>query len=769
MTTKLDASMVKNLPSGGGVSFRQVFKSGTDYPVGSTQLTLSQSPSSSDSVLVFFDAFMQQSTEYSVAGSTITFNEVIPSQIEQVEVIYSTMSVSDNENASVTRYGAIGDGTTLNDSFFSQAELENDVIYVPQGTFRLSSTILLDGAKYYWGPGVLKFDKAEWWRRGGSAGGAATERYTLFYEFENQSDVHVTFDDIEQTIISWPLPYTFEVNAPAAGVQVKIWAVNGLYRLGPVPSSPRSFNMFTSNGHKVTFNHPDPSVTPRPYDNINFGSQAGIALTTGNGNIAIGPRALRSNQNGDSNIMIGGQGLYRAVSPQRNTLIGVVSGELATTAIDNTSVGFVSLGKMYNGTGCTAVGSYALGESGDTNFATALGHRALGNGGETDNYGSIAIGAFAADFNQAPYNIAVGYRALNGENGAVTGSLNVILGHNSMRGASSGSKNVTVGHDSFRLATTATENVAIGFEAIHDNVGTNELVGVGSQSLRSNTTGPRNTGVGYSTLKANQVGGDNTAIGWNALVASTGNGNTAVGSRSQENNSSGINNSTVGFESGRFITTASGCTLFGFRSGRQLTTGNDNVAIGQDSLQFETTGVQNTALGRGALRVFQDGQNHVAVSNTTGVGYGASVSGANQVQLGNSATTTYVYGTVQNRSDIRDKADVRDTTLGLKFINMLRPVDYRWDMREDYTKAEERDGSKKRTRFHHGLIAQEVKETSDQLGVDFGGFQDHSINGGCDVQSLGYDEFIAPLIKSVQELAAMVNELKQEVASLKGE
>ena len=46
--------------------------------------------------------------------------------------------------------------------------------------------------------------------------------------------------------------------------------------------------------------------------------------------------------------------------------------------------------------------------------------------------------------------------------------------------------------------------------------------------------------------------------------------------------------------------------------------------------------------------------------------------------------TTYVYGTVQNRSDSRDKADVRDTVLGLDFINKLRPVDFKWDLREQY-------------------------------------------------------------------------------------
>lgn len=153
-------------------------------------------------------------------------------------------------------------------------------------------------------------------------------------------------------------------------------------------------------------------------------------------------------------------------------------------------------------------------------------------------------------------------------------------------------------------------------------------------------------------------------------------------------------------------------------------------------------------------------------TNCSGFGYNAQVTGSNQVQLGDSATTTYAYGAVQDRSDMRDKADIRDTVLGIDFIMALRPVDFRWDYREDYTDgvkgiAVEKDGSKKRSRFHHGLIAQEVKETLTNMGIDFGGFQDHSISGGADVMSVGYTEFIPVLIKAIQEL-------KDEIELLKG-
>ena len=76
---------------------------------------------------------------------------------------------------------------------------------------------------------------------------------------------------------------------------------------------------------------------------------------------------------------------------------------------------------------------------------------------------------------------------------------------------------------------------------------------------------------------------------------------------------------------------------------------------------------------------------------------------------------------------------------------------------------ERKDGSKAHQRYHYGLIADELKTTMDELGVDFGGYQDHGINGGMCVKSVGYTELISPLIKAVQELSAQVDELKQQL------
>ncbi|EPC4028168.1 phage tail protein [Aeromonas salmonicida] len=216
---------------------------------------------------------------------------------------------------------------------------------------------------------------------------------------------------------------------------------------------------------------------------------------------------------------------------------------------------------------------------------------------------------------------------------------------------------------------------------------------------------------------------------------------------------------------------------------------NGNTCNGQNALSKLSDPLKgnNTASGMDSMVSMQDLTPCTSVENSSGFGYQARVSGDNQVQLGNSATTTYVFGTVQNRSDARDKTDVVNTKLGINFIMGLRPVDGRWDMRDDYVEAYQaqigiddeaqpifetryrklpKDGSKARRRLHHWFIAQEVKELCDELGVEFGGYQDHKVLGGSDVLTLGYDEFIPPAVRAIQECWSEISEIKSRISDL---
>ncbi len=92
-------------------------------------------------------------------------------------------------------------------------------------------------------------------------------------------------------------------------------------------------------------------------------------------------------------------------------------------------------------------------------------------------------------------------------------------------------------------------------------------------------------------------------------------------------------------------------------------------------------------------------------------------------------------GTIQT-SDARLKTAIAPSDLGLDFILGLNPVRFSW-VKDD-------------GQVHYGLIAQEVEALLG--GKSFGG---HVIAD--DQHALRYDQFIAPLIRAVQELAARLD------------
>ena len=342
-----------------------------------------------------------------------------------------------------------------------------------------------------------------------------------------------------------------------------------------------------------------------------------------------------------------------------------------------------------------------------------------------------------------------------------TGTLNSLFGVNAGTSVSTGVSNTAVGYDAGGGSYNVSFATYVGYQAGR-NVQSNGCTAVGNSALQgvgTSTTGSNNTGLGF----------------WALREITSGSSNTAVGSTAGDSISSGTWNTVVGASAGGGITSGNANTIIGYAAGNGLVSGTTNSALG------------DTAYYTGDY------------TNSTCLGYSSAVTGSNQVQLGNSSTTTYAYGAVQDRSDARDKTDIRDTQLGLNFILALRPRDFKWDMREDYrTKPpvqpdrlnydsdaayqvaynqwrsdysawEEanklanitHDGTHTRTRYHQGLIAQEVKQTMDAMGVDFGGYQDHTIKGGDAVLTIGYEELVAPLIKAIQELKAEFDEYKR--------
>ena len=140
---------------------------------------------------------------------------------------------------------------------------------------------------------------------------------------------------------------------------------------------------------------------------------------------------------------------------------------------------------------------------------------------------------------------------------------------------------------------------------------------------------------------------------------------------------------------------------------------------------------------------------------------------SNIVCLGNnSVSSLFCADTSISSSDSRDKTDVADFNIGLKWIEALRPVTYRWDRRTWYGTDEEPfgtpDGSKKRQRLHIGFLAQEALAVEKANG--YGSSNDDSllVNLTDDGMSYGikYERLVPILVNAIKELSTRVTALE---------
>ena len=386
-------------------------------------------------------------------------------------------------------------------------------------------------------------------------------------------------------------------------------------------------------------------------------------------------------------------------------------------------------------TGVVAMGRGALKNiTGNGNGAVAIGDSALLSltNGNTTSVGTVAIGFNALRNNVATPggggNTAIGYRALIAN---TTGIYNTAVGNNSISANTTGILNTAVGDIALANNTTGSENTALGQGA-----------------MQQCTIGSNNVAVGAGVMQAGPVGGysatDNVVVGTNAMYAvSTASKNVVIGSFSMNQ--------------GLFITGSRNVAL-GYQSMFNNNSGNDNVAIGNSALLNNTTGFNNIAIGS------LSGTSTNALTNTIAIGYGVSISTSNLVRIGNTNNTNIGgYGAWQNLSDSRIKNDIKNNVPGLEFITKLVPVTYHIDQE----KLNKLIGStlpitNKDNELHSGFLAQDVEATAKAIGYQFDGVQSA---GG--VYSIGYAQFVVPLVKAVQEQQAQIKTLEEQNNRLK--
>ncbi|HHJ4155914.1 TPA: hypothetical protein ACQJI5_000267 [Citrobacter freundii] len=526
---------------------------------------------------------------------------------------------------------------------------------------------------------------------------------------------------------------------------------------------------------------------------------------------------------GTNLIAIGPRAMYNAVNVRNNYAIGYQALYSMQNGIYNTAFGFESLfSNNGNGDGTTGSRNAAFGDNTMRFNSTGYNNLAFGrNAGQTNTTGSNNIHfGIASGAGDCPVD-------LNGNiiNTFPTNKTDSVGIGTSTLFYTSSSGHTAVGSESLQFLKRGLQNTAVGYLAgknLEFDVSPTGKVMVtetatGTYSASGGLVTVTQTAHGYSTGDTVKIRFTSGALNsvttdylWLPIVVSEANtytfsapsslegtGATQVTAKYSTTDST-IHcdfNTAIGYNALSLGTKARTSTALGASA---LSTGglSDNTAVGFRALTFlaeDDNQIRNTALGCRSMEFMIDGTNCTTVFNSSAIGYQAYVSGNSQVQLGNSATTPYAYQPLQTRSDRRDKTNIKDTELGIEFINGLRPVQGNWNIREDYLEEYEvqigvddkgdaitetrmrfneddyNAKTKARGRDHNWFIAQEVDALCQSLQLDFAGLHNHSRNGGSDVFSLAYEEFIPPIVKSIQQCWSRMDALEARLGKLEAQ
>ena len=440
-----------------------------------------------------------------------------------------------------------------------------------------------------------------------------------------------------------------------------------------------------------------------------------------------------------------------------------------------------------------AVGGSALqgggGSAGGSDRNVAIGYTALQslNGSVGNN---VAIGWEASkDMTTGEQNVHIGWQA--GENittsrntvligpntGHSAGSYNIGIGYNVLA-SNTGQFNVAIGHSIMEQGTTATYNVAVG-QALNGIRTGDYNVALGEQAM-GNISGSSsyNVAVGsnaqrYSGYETGVESPYNVGIGADAGMHASASYNTFVGGFAGKGGttsapySSGQSNTAIGYQALTGFTTGGNNIAIGKDSGKLITTAGTNVVIGRDAGDDIVGGGSNICIG------YQARAGHASRNNAIVIGQSISAGGDNDFSFGkasNVVTNDFDADADWSRSsDARLKRNVQDTSLGLDFVNDLRPVKFQWkpsnEVPKELTSEYNEENQKNLDYVSHGFIAQEVKEVVDKHGdSSFGVWQ---LDGDGETQRIKKNMLVMPLIKAVQELSEKVESQQKEIEELK--
>ena len=458
----------------------------------------------------------------------------------------------------------------------------------------------------------------------------------------------------------------------------------------------------TSFGPNDAFGSESQSNLTNGVHNTSFGQGTLRNNINGSGNAAFGVSTLDKNL-ANSNSGFGANALLRNTTGEGNTAVGSLSGRGNTTGSNNTFLGAntdVSSAIISNSTAIgynaqiTASNTFQLGNSSITDvktsgILTAAGYKIPG--GTSAQYlradgtvttsvtGVVPYTGASQAVDLGPYDMMVNGISIGVGTGIASAtSTNVLIGKNALKNNTDGYWNTAIGYESLKENTTGGSNTSIGSSSLSKNTTGASNTATGSAALLNNTTGSQNTAIGRNTLLNNTSGNQNTAIGAASLYSNTtGTSNTATGQFALFSNTTGTNNTAIGQNAlsknttGNFNTALSSSVLSSNTEGGSNvaignsallfnTLGNDNTAVGNVAIGNNIDGDGNTAIGRNALDDIRTGNNNTAVgkysgtlgdlSNTVAIGYNATATASNTIQLGdNNITDVKTSGVITSR------------------------------------------------------------------------------------------------------------------------
>lgn len=164
---------------------------------------------------------------------------------------------------------------------------------------------------------------------------------------------------------------------------------------------------------------------------------------------------------------------------------------------------------------------------------------------------------------------------------------------------------------------------------------------------------------------------------------------------------------------------------------------------------------------------------HCATADPYRVAVGFSVAATSESVWGNTCNNTCncIWPKWTYTSDARDKWDVTPLSCdyGIPLLKKLKPVSFRWDHRETYVREKgmefgQKDGTLVSEHKDYGFIAQEVKESTDELNIKLPGIDKES-----DKYKLQYVNFLYTSIESIKQIIERVENLEEELTILENQ